>query len=104
MPDFYSCLRAPCPPLRNGYPVIDRFVVLAVGFLAAALIIAVSTSYAVISLIVVAEARRMARRVDYEPNSPAARDICWMMAAVQSEQVTLRAGQTVSTEVVSTGL
>jgi hypothetical protein len=40
---FYSCLQAPCPPLRIGYPVVDRVVVVAAGFLAAGLIIAVGT-------------------------------------------------------------
>jgi len=39
----YSCLQAPCPALKIGYPVIDRLLVVAAGFLVAGLIIAVGT-------------------------------------------------------------
>lgn len=37
---FYSCMTAPCPALDIGYPVADRLAVVAAGFLAAGLIIA----------------------------------------------------------------
>ncbi len=39
----YSCLRAPCPPLRIGYPAVDRLAVVAAGFLVAGLIVAIGS-------------------------------------------------------------
>jgi hypothetical protein len=39
----YSCLKAPCPPLQIGYPVMDRLAVVAAGLLVAGLIIAIGT-------------------------------------------------------------
>jgi len=37
----YSCLKAPCPPLQIGFPVLDRVAVVAAGFLVAGFVIAI---------------------------------------------------------------
>ena len=36
----YSCLKAPCPPLQIGYPVIHRLGVMAAGFVVAGMVVA----------------------------------------------------------------
>ena len=36
----YSCLKAPCPPLQVGYPVIDRLGLGVAGLLVAGIVVA----------------------------------------------------------------